>query len=282
MLRNCFYYFFGIIILFINKIRYGFFGYKKPRDFPVSAMEKAIKYDQSVVDGWLINLKQYEGMDIKDKTVLELGPGADLGIALLLLNKGAKKYTALDVNNLVETVPELFYEKLLESINNKELISALKDKNKINYICDKNFNISKINIEDSAIIFSQAAFEHFSDPEKALEQLSQTAKSGAILIAEVDLQTHTKWLREKDPLNIYRYANNIYNLFHFSGIPNRIRPQEYKKILEKNNWKNVVIKPKNILSGQELKKISPRLAEPFNQESAQMQTLSFILCATKK
>ena len=47
----------------------------------------------------------------------------------------------------------------------------------------------------------------------------------AHLVAEIDLQTHTRWIRNVDPLNIYRYSGQLYGSFRFSdgdGAPARV------------------------------------------------------------
>ena len=76
----------GMGILLINKLRYAVRGYREPRPFAVSDYSKAISYDKQVVANWLDALRDYTGQSVAEKVVLELGPGADLGPALLLLD----------------------------------------------------------------------------------------------------------------------------------------------------------------------------------------------------
>ncbi|MFA5995841.1 MAG: methyltransferase domain-containing protein [Patescibacteria group bacterium] len=282
MLKQWFFYGLGLAVLLINKIRYSLLGYQRPRDFPSTAINQAITYDVSVVNNWLNTLTEYAGVGVVNKTVLELGPGADLGVALILLSKGSKKYSAVDVNNLNKNVPAIFYEKLLAQLGKPELSSALQNKNKINYIWDSNFNLAQLSSTDCDIVVSQAAFEHFTNPEQALTHLSRVVKSGAMLIAEIDLQTHTRWLRTQDPLNIYRYSETVYKWGYFSGLPNRVRPLAYEKVLEQNGWTNIRVIPKNTTNQAELQRYQALLAKPFRNKAAQMEILSFVLCATKK
>ena len=51
-------------------------------------------------------------------------------------------------------------------------------------------------------VFSQAAFEHFENIYQTFEQISVITKPGAIMIAVVDLKTHSRWIRDRDPNNI--------------------------------------------------------------------------------
>lgn len=232
---------------------------------------------------------------MKGKTVLELGPGADLGIGIVLLMKGVEKYNAIDVNDLVSSVPDQFYEELFEIIaviEDKEtdvdfLKSQLKltqcgKNDRLNYVCRKDFDLSIFKRETVDLVFSQAAFEHFEKVEETFVQLSEIVKPGGILIAEVDLKTHTRWIRDLDPLNIYRYSEFIYDAFRFSGSPNRVRPFEYARHLEKNGWDNISIKPLSLLEKQYLSKVINSLNKNFRAPVNNMDYLSVMIQATKK
>ncbi len=294
--RNVFYYFAGFAILFLNKIRHGLKGYQTPRTFPISEINQAVSYDLNVVNHWQAVFEEYTGKacDLTGRTILELGPGADLGIGLITLARGARKYNALDINNLVESVPDTFYSSLFDTMKESgigdTLINVLQTQlnvtregrnDRLNYVCRKDFNVTTFADEGIDTVFSQAAFEHFDDISHTFSQLSETVKSGTILIAEIDLNTHTRWIRDVDPLNIYRYSDFIYNLFHFPGSPNRLRPAEYVQILEQQGWQNIQIKPLVRVSENYLEKTRSSLAARFRQDKAEIEYLSVVICATK-
>jgi SAM-dependent methyltransferase len=296
--HNFFYYWIGLIALVLIKARNYLRGYKTPRTFPMAEIKKAIEYDFSVVNHWLRVLEEYANAkpSLTGKAVLELGPGADLGIGLLLLAKGARKYNAIDVNNLVEHVPENFYDGFFDHLRaNKEngqtdigdLRAQLKltqagKNDRLNYICRKDFDISVFGKEKIDLVFSQAAFEHFDNIDMAFSQLSKVVRSGAILVAEIDLNTHTRWLRDVDPLNIYRYRDPIYDFFRFRGSPNRLRPFEYKQTLEKYEWEDVRILPLTAVGNDYLSKVRNTLAPRFRGELSQIEYLSVMVCARRK
>jgi len=93
------------------------------------------------------------------------------------LERGVKKYIAIDINNLASSVSAEIYNKLSTIIKEKppmftiNYTKELQSKatriidSRINYIVDKEFDITKIN-EKVDIVFSQAAFEHFDDVKK--------------------------------------------------------------------------------------------------------------------
>jgi SAM-dependent methyltransferase len=296
--NNFKYYSIGLLFLFLNKIRHSIQGYITPRPFSIREFQKAIRYDFHVVERWMQHLNSYLGgnnFSLKGKRVLELGPGADLGIGLILLMKGVEKYNAMDVNELVKTVPNQFYEELfniIAAIEDKEVdlnflrsqlkLTQLGKNDKLNYICRKDFDLSAFKGDEIDLVFSQAAFEHFDDVENTIAQLSEIAKPGSLFIGEVDLKTHTRWIRDSDPLNIYRYSDLIYNVFKFSGSPNRVRPFEYGKILEKHGWTNIDIKPLLVLEKEYLNKVILSLNKRFRDPINNMDYLSVMIHAIKK
>src|SRR5690606_23930769 len=98
-------------------------------------------------------------------------------------------------------------------------------------------------------------------------------------IIEIDLKTHSRWIREKDPNNIYRYPDFIYNAFWFRGIPNRVRPFQYKEAFERHGWSNVSIFPVQKLDDED--RSYAGMHRSFSEKKNQMDYLSIMLCATK-
>ncbi|QQS60728.1 methyltransferase domain-containing protein [Candidatus Falkowbacteria bacterium] len=288
-LQNILYWWAGLLILILNKPRHQLQGYTRPRKFPVTKFDLVVEYDLKVIGNWMKYGKKYQGNNFswKNCSILELGPGADFGVGITLLATGAKSYHALDVNPLALSTPNKLYEILehqliLNGFVSKQKLNIQTLKNKIDYVCDKKFNITHFNNQGINLVLSNAAFEHFSDIPRTIEQLSIIMESGGILIAEVDLQTHSRWIRETDPLNIYRYPEWLYKLLSFSGSPNRIRPETYKNLLEKNGWENIVIYPKIILPENAVETVRPSMSKRFKKEKDSLGWLSIVICATKK
>ena len=292
--HNLAYHCVGGAVLFLNKVRHSIQGYATPRPFAASDIRKAVEYDLAVVAGWLRQLGEYapEHASVIGKRVLELGPGPDLGTGLILLSRGARRYHAIDANNLLPLAPQELYEELFREIDvhggsaedlRAELRRAQEGQpDRLNYICQPDFDIACVQGNDVDLVFSQAAFEHFEDPGRVVAQLSQIVRPGAILIAEVDLKTHTRWIRDADPLNIYRYSDWLYRLARFTGIPNRLRPLEYERILEKNGWCNIKVVPRTIADPEYVADVRRALNRRFRDAAtSQIHILSMLLCATK-
>jgi hypothetical protein len=297
MIINMFYKLIGLLFLLIVKLKNVFLGYTNPKPFPISNINRCIDYDFHVVGEWLKYLKIYAGEDcsVKGKEILELGPGSDIGTGLILLSKDALRYNAVDVNNLIKDTPIQFYRSLLERIQSQspsidikmlfyELELSLNNRNdKLNYVCDKNFDLEKtIKGSQIDIIFSQAAFEHFDQMEKTIAQLTKIAKPKAILIAQIDLMTHSRWIRVKDPLNIYRYSSFIYGLFSYKAMPNRLRPYNYIDILKRNGWCDIQIISMTVMDKVKFDAVKPFLNSQYKDDKNQMEYLSIVLGATRK
>lgn len=291
-MRRLFFYWLGLGILFTNKVRYAIAGYRQPRAFAVTNTKKVIAYDREVVDRWRQALEEYlgEATPFSAKRILEVGPGADLGPALLLLaEEAAQSYVAIDINNLIAQTPRSLYEDIFDSMRRLDARvarQALDDftaghTGKIRYVHDPKFSFKDLADGSFDRVVSNAAMEHVVDVPKTLHEIDRVTVSGGVVCLHVDLQTHTRVIRERDPLNIYRYSRLLYRLARFSGIPNRIRPHIYQETLEKLGWEDIRIMPVTSVSDKVLKRDQPGLARHFRHAEAQMEILSFLLLARK-
>jgi SAM-dependent methyltransferase len=296
LFSNYFYFAAGVVFLLLAKVKHSLEGYKTPKPFGVSDAERCVDYDIKVVKEWLESLDAYAGLpgSLVGKHVLELGPGSDLGSGLTILSYGAQSYTAIDVNNLIENVPMQFYDCLLDRLQKenpgidtnllkRELYEQRQGmSDRLKFHCRPDFNVLEaVGKGKVDIVFSQAAFEHFDDVQRTIQELSAGCSNNAVAIISVDLQTHSRWIRDKDPNNIYRYPGWLYNKFYFKGTPNRVRPYEYKELFEKNGWRDVTIQPLIKLDDSRVEKEAPYLADAFRTDKSEMGSLGILICARR-
>ena len=106
----------GLLFMVLNKIRHEVKGYTSARGFSSNFYEKALEHNFNVVKRWMDYLQQYDGAKkpFQGKNILELGPGADLGVGLITLAEGAKSYHSLDVHNLVDNTPQGLYDYMFD------------------------------------------------------------------------------------------------------------------------------------------------------------------------
>lgn len=293
---NKFYYLVGLAVLLIVKIKYYFIGFPKSSLSNITEYEKSFDYNIRIANQWISHLNDYTNDNhyLVNKSVLELGPGSNLGVGFYLLYKGALKYNSFDIYKLADNVPinfyKLFFKRLLK-IDGVKSVDYLENELKklyddgssdINYVVKHDSNLaSSFDSSSIDITFSQAAFEHFVNVEDVIKQLSIVCKSNAVIIAEIDLQTHSRWIREKDPNNVYRYSPFIYNLLSTKTSPNRIRPCTYNELFNNCGWYDIKILPLSIID--ERKRVPVKyLNQNYRNDKNKMDYLSILLLAKKK
>ena len=272
-MTNAFFYIVGIAFLALARLKHFISGYSTPKPFSLHQVDKCIEYDVTIANRFLQNLEKYGVSDLSGKRVLELGPGSDLGIGLILISKGASSYVAFDRHDLAADVPPAFYDRLSRRIPVD--LAALSD-GRITYIAREDFDLTATVQNGIDIVLSNAAFEHFGDVDATVEGITRISRPGANVAIEIDMQTHSRWIRDADPNNIYRYPEWLYRMFTYPGQPNRLRPDNYRCAFERRGWTNITLQPANRLSAQ----LSSRTVHSSFRNS-QLDWLSFILCATK-
>jgi SAM-dependent methyltransferase len=153
-------------------------------------------------------------------------------VGILLVQAGARSYVGVDRNPLVGDASAPVHAAL----------GGVANGVRHEVVPDFQF-AGKLGEGQFDVIVSNAAFEHFDDVPDVARQLARVVKSGGKLSVHIDLKTHSRWIRDKDPANIYRYPGWLYRLFYFPGQPNRVRPADYRQAFTDAGWKNVRTSP---------------------------------------
>lgn len=237
-MRDRAYFLVGLGFLALSKAKHALRGYTTPK--PFSDPEASVRYALSHANGYIDAISR-AGVVVEGKRILELGPGSDLGIGLCLLHAGAIQYVAVDRYPLARDTPPRFYERLASASGVSP--GPLSDRSRLRYEVRTDFDLRGLGEFD--VILSNAAFEHFDDVDGVIQRLAELAAPDALLFSEIDLQTHTRWIRDRDPNNIYRYPERLYRVFYFPGQPNRVRPDQYRRALERAGWRDIEMTPEN-------------------------------------
>ena len=291
MMHRLFYFLLGIGVLLANKVRYGLAGYRTPRPFKVTEIARVIDYDQRVVEKWTHYLQDCMGDErvFAGKSILELGPGADLGIGLLLMVAGAARYAALDVTDLALQAPPDLYDQLIHGLpeaRRSTARAALDDLRtgtgrQIQFVCDPDFSLRHWPDSEFDLVVSHASFQLFEDVDRVLTETADLLRPGGILCAHVDTSTQTGLLRKRDPLSIYRYPPALWNRLRFRGAPNRVRPSQYERCLGRAGFHGIQVLPHVTMDRETLARVRGGLARPFRTDESAMEVLEFNLLATR-
>lgn len=261
----------GLGFLALAKGKHLLRGYATPKPFGLDQTDRCIDYAVGLAGQYAAGLRR-RGVDPAGREVLELGPGSDLGVGLHLLRQGAARYLGFDRHDLAGPVPAAYYERMAErGLGDPQ---ALRD-GRVALVVDEQFDVAALG-QRFDIVVSNAAFEHFDDVGRTIAQLGEVVRPGGVALIAVDLQTHSRWIRERDPNNIYRYPPGLYRLFAFPGQPNRVRPEAYRAFFEQQGWRDVELTPNELLEPAR----GAKPAAAFRGD-AQADWLSFTLFARR-
>jgi len=173
---------------------------------------------------------------IKNKVVLELGPGNSYINAYNFLAKGAKKVI------LVDKYPRYIKTEKQRDFVKKEL-SFIKKK----YGLEKNFfedkievigkELMEVEITDVDLIYSISVFEHIKDVSENIKKCYSILKQGGFMIHTIDMRDRYNFNR---PFLFYKYSDKKWERYLTKeglSYTNRWRCNDFKKEFEKNGFK---------------------------------------------
>lgn len=293
-LKNGVFYGLGLAALAAASLRHRVGGYRNPTDFSSADWPRAVAHVVGIVEDWRRHLARGGGQPtgVHDRDILELGPGATLGTGMLLAGLGARSYTAVDAFPLAADTPGGFYRALAEAdlppdvdrARIRSLVDAMErgEPDPIAYVTDSGFDIVRATEGRTFdLIVSNAAFEHFKDIEAVLAQVTQVARPGAVFLAAVDFQTHTRGIRGNDPNSIYRFSPALYRRLAFPGQPNRRRPTAYRAALEALGWVGVECRPVDVADASYLAWSRVGLDAAYRDDQSDMAVLTGVILARK-
>jgi cyclopropane fatty-acyl-phospholipid synthase-like methyltransferase len=214
----------------------------------------------------------YAGIDWRDKRVLEIGPGPDLGTGAIVLARGAASYQAVDAFDNVNRSADSFY-RALETRLERRL-----DKSRLAFRQVTFPTLPEID-DTYDLIVSNATLEHVENVPAFFSRLRELTAPGCKMAHHIDAQTHTRIIRDRDPLNILRYGETVYRrLLWFPGAPNRLLADDYERAATNAGFEITGVLPRRVAHPDYLAKVQPALATSFRDRDCSI--LSFTLVAT--
>lgn len=220
------------------------------------------------------------------KSVLEIGPGSNLGVQLNFVGAGASQVYALDrFNDVQSTSKEAdLYERILSSMSDKQkerCAEVYKTENdlplffgdKITYMgdCPLENVVERFTDDDGDItmqfdvIVSHLALEHVANLTKGIFSVGRLMKPGGICIFICNLKSlGGVYNHENEPLRLLYYSESMWQrMFSKRGGSNRVRAHGYKKRLEVNNFSVMSFNVLERMEPTELKKIKKHFDDQF-------------------
>lgn len=224
-----------------QRTKQGFSPEKDQAEYPLEVFYKHATALAPVLKGGL------QGAD-----VLEIGPGGNAGVSLLMLLAGARSATCLDVVPWMQgTGPDALYPALIQaamqdpekyqvSADYVDLANADPARlerellDRLTYLYPQDIATNTLPDASLDIIFSHACFEHFADPDGSIAQIARLLRPGGATSHVVDLRDHRDFSR---PLDFLRYNDTLWKLSTSNrpnGVRNRWRRAEYQAAFERH------------------------------------------------
>jgi SAM-dependent methyltransferase len=208
------------------------------------SLSESLSYINQVFDDYLT----YSGISprmLKEKRVLEIGPGDNFGVALKFLIAGAKQVVCLDKFFSKRDTGQQFkiYREIRAHLNDGErdiYDSIISLDGGIAFNAEKLHYIHGVGIEEADkilepgsfdFIVSRAVIEHLYDPNAAFSAMNRLLKSGSYMIHKIDFSDHGLFSSKGfHPLTYLTIPESLYRLMTYdSGKPNRRLINYYKQ-----------------------------------------------------
>jgi hypothetical protein len=180
-------------------------------------------------------------------SVAEVGPGDNLGVALMLLDKGAEIVHAIDRFDGLRGQNEqsAIYRRLASSgrlnqyLDESNSVISLRG---VTYQCGRSAeDYFRETSTEYDCIFSFSVLEHVINPILCLSLMQRSLSSSGVMVHVVDFSDH-KMLGDVHPLKFLTIPGAIYRRMVRNGArPNRIMLHEYKKWIRQSQLESEIL-----------------------------------------
>jgi Methyltransferase domain len=256
----------GLAVGSANSIRHRVRGYTTPRPFDPVDVDATLAHSVKVVD----RLQELGGLDWHGMRVLEIGPGCDLTSGAIMRHRGAAAYMAVDAFDNRDRAPASIYHRLGDVLGSEVDVDAL------GFRLATFPGMHELDGEYDLIV-SNATLEHIPDISGLFCSLKRLAASSCRMVHHIDGQTHMRWFKERDPLNILRYSDRVYNRFlAFPGAPNRLRADDFRSAADSAGWASA-----RVVNGRTLSReyVARTVVAPRFRDCRDLHVATFTLIA---
>ena len=149
--------------------------------------------------------------------ILEIGPGANLGVGLIFSLTGAEKYYGLDIYMDPELFAAAQYESIAyllhlaggeKSLRNVGTAMTVKDgkvefaKERVEYLYPRQSYDIPLSDGSLDFAFSHATLEHVADPEKTVQAIHRVLRKGGLTAHQIDMRDHADFSKPLEFLKV--------------------------------------------------------------------------------
>ena len=275
---------------FISSIKY---RARKGDYWVKKSVEENIRHINDIFH-WLVDRSGLGTDYFKDKTLVEIGPGDTLGVALMFIGHGCKKVTCIDRFRCMQHTKKHteIYNELISSFDKSRRRfcesavrlgegSILVNPEKIEYIPNIPFEKNTLPSQFCDAVYSYDVLEHVTDVRECFIQMKRIIKKGGYCIHAVDLAGHGELRGSFHPLDFLRYSSTIWRLMNsHRGAPNRVRYGEYRRIMDELGF-DIMKLLKEQINKDEVVKVKPNLSHEFRMLSDEELSVIGFFCAAK-
>ena len=194
----------------------------------------------------VLELIKKQNISIKNKTILELGPGNSKINAYNFLLYGAKKVYLVDKfprsgrpeKQKLFSLEEISFIK--KKFPSKKLFFLNKNKEiNTDFIKFISKDLTKIDNLKVDFIFSISVLEHIKNIEDNIKKMAKILNRGGTMFHHIDLRDHYDFA---NPFLFYKYSDFIWNNFltkEGTSYTNRWREEDFSRVFRRNNLKAI-------------------------------------------
>lgn len=217
---------------------------------------ESVSYINKVFDDYLRHANI--GADyLKGKRVLEIGPGDNLGVAMLFVANGAAEITCIDriYSSRNREQQAAVYRALRDGLDSGKKRNLDLGAGKIIYRhgVDIGRAVDAVGEKKFDIIVSRAVLEHVYEPDKAFLTMDRMLEKNGYLIHKVDLRDHGMFTMDGfGPLTFLTISEPVWGMMtKYSGKPNRKRSDFYESILGRMGYDYKILVTHVIIRNEE-------------------------------
>lgn len=229
------------------------------------------------------------GLDLRDKTVCEVGAGDCLAAASLMLGLGARR---VEVVEIADPVVNQKQREVLTILKRQGLpmdisfIEGQKEPLTINSERVRFYKTYMENLQTASpidFLFSFSVMEHVEDLDGFYRACSKLMRPGATMLHVIDLGGHGEFEDPLPPLDFQTYPDWLYNYIYppYNRATRRFLKQHLEAI-ERNGFKILKMNPFRTAPDQYLDVIWPKLRKAARlQPRVDVSVIEFAVVAQR-